>query len=373
MVFKSVEISTPVAKPRGIVASHRGRCNCGCRPDSRSPCIRCWHGIFGRVRVEQCRHIGEHIPDYHRSLPDCRRDARLCHWGVTSPGVCVQNGLASIPTKSSSATQLMAFWHGHSPRSSAPRFWRRRPATSPPADHPGLAPASNVAATAGSGGPLDYYVDALLRPDPAVSPNTTDAGAARREIADILTKGLGDGDVAGPDRTYVAQVVAARTGLSQADADKRVSIVIDQAKTDLDTARKAAANLLCGSPPPCLPAPLLPVWRPRKAEKSEISTRVLRTAVDETEQGGNYRSWNSALPVGSSHSDHYSSCPLAALVRRGVRRDIVRLTLFDAALVMSRRASILRSVFAKRATIAQFLVTTDAVRDSDGDQCSRLP
>ena len=41
----------------------------------------------------------------------------------------------------------------------------------------------------------------------------------------------------------MAQVVAARTGLSQADADTRVSNVINQAKTDLDNARKAAAKL----------------------------------------------------------------------------------------------------------------------------------
>ena len=108
---------------------------------------------------------------------------------------------------------------------------------------PGLAPAANVSAIAGSGSPLDYYVDALLRPNPAASPNTADLGTARREIAGILAKGIGDGDVAGPDRTYVAQVVAARTGLSQADSDKRVSNVIDQAKTDLNTARKAAAKL----------------------------------------------------------------------------------------------------------------------------------
>jgi hypothetical protein len=108
---------------------------------------------------------------------------------------------------------------------------------------PGLAPGTNVSATAGSGSPLDYYADTPLRSNPAGNPSTADAGAARREIAGILTKGLGDGDVAGPDRTYVAQVVAARTGLSQADADKRVSNVIDQAKTDLDNARKAAAKL----------------------------------------------------------------------------------------------------------------------------------
>ncbi|MBX9647524.1 MAG: hypothetical protein K2X57_10765 [Xanthobacteraceae bacterium] len=106
---------------------------------------------------------------------------------------------------------------------------------------PGLAPTLNV--SAGVGSPLDYYVDALLRPSSAASPNTTDLGAARREIAGILTKGLANGDGVGPDRTYVAQIVAARTGLSQSDADKRVTNVIDQAKTDLDNARKAAAKL----------------------------------------------------------------------------------------------------------------------------------
>src|SRR5476651_292232 len=42
---------------------------------------------------------------------------------------------------------------------------------------PGLAPAANVSAISGSGSPLEYYVDALLRPNPAATPNTTDLGA----------------------------------------------------------------------------------------------------------------------------------------------------------------------------------------------------
>jgi hypothetical protein len=111
------------------------------------------------------------------------------------------------------------------------------------------AAASNIAGgassvfTPASGGPVDYYVDALLRSNPTASPNTTDLRATRREIARILTTGLRDGDVPAPDRTYLAQVVAARTGLSQADADKRVSDVINQARTALDDARKAAAKL----------------------------------------------------------------------------------------------------------------------------------
>ena len=99
---------------------------------------------------------------------------------------------------------------------------------------------------------MDYYVDALLRSNPSPSPNTTDLRATRPEIARILTSGLRGGDVPAPDRTYVAQVVAARTGLNQAEADKRVSDVINQAKTALDNARKAAAKLsLWLSPIPC--------------------------------------------------------------------------------------------------------------------------
>jgi hypothetical protein len=55
---------------------------------------------------------------------------------------------------------------------------------------------------------------------------------------------LGKGsDFSAADRTYVAQVVAARTGLSQADAEKRVTEVTNQAKTATDAARKGAAKL----------------------------------------------------------------------------------------------------------------------------------
>ena len=51
------------------------------------------------------------------------------------------------------------------------------------------------------------------------------------------------GNVAADDRAYVAKVVANRTGLTQPDAEKRVNDVLTKAKTDLDAARKAAAQL----------------------------------------------------------------------------------------------------------------------------------
>jgi hypothetical protein len=104
------------------------------------------------------------------------------------------------------------------------------------------AGASAIQSAAGSTGPVDYYVDVLLRTNPA-SPNTADLGAAHTEIARILMAGLGGGDIPAPDRTYVGQLVAARTGLSQPEADKRVTDVITQAKTALDNARRAAARL----------------------------------------------------------------------------------------------------------------------------------
>jgi hypothetical protein len=96
-----------------------------------------------------------------------------------------------------------------------------------------------------SAGPMDSYVDRLLRADPAATQNNDgDAAASRGELTRLFTSSLRDGgDVAPADRTYVAQAVAARTGLNQADAEKRVSDVITQAKIDADNARTAAAHL----------------------------------------------------------------------------------------------------------------------------------
>ena len=51
------------------------------------------------------------------------------------------------------------------------------------------------------------------------------------------------GDLKTADREYVSKVVAARTGMTQADADKRVNDVVMQVKADADAARKATAQL----------------------------------------------------------------------------------------------------------------------------------
>jgi hypothetical protein len=90
-----------------------------------------------------------------------------------------------------------------------------------------------------SGSPVDYYADALLRPSGAAAASN---GDDRPQVVRILANGVRQGDVPAADRSYLAQVVAARTGLSQADAEKRITDVINQAKTAADEARKAAAS-----------------------------------------------------------------------------------------------------------------------------------
>lgn len=108
----------------------------------------------------------------------------------------------------------------------------------------GLSQGASTAA-AQSSGPMSGYVDQLLRPDPtAATVPAGDANDIRDELTRLLTSSFSaQRDLKPADRTYVAQVVARRTSLNQADAEKRVNDVVTQTKSDLDKARKAAAQL----------------------------------------------------------------------------------------------------------------------------------
>jgi hypothetical protein len=99
--------------------------------------------------------------------------------------------------------------------------------------------ATQAVAASADSGPVAGYVDTLLRPDnPSATGQQPDV---RPEMVRLLTSDFRAGnDVKPTDRTYIAKVVAARTGLSQPDAEKRVNDVMTQAKADLDSARKAA-------------------------------------------------------------------------------------------------------------------------------------
>jgi hypothetical protein len=86
--------------------------------------------------------------------------------------------------------------------------------------------------------PLAYYVDSLFRSD---HPDANASGPdVRAETTRILATGIKNGDVPASDKTYLAQLVAAHTGLSQADAEKRVDNVIAKVKAAETKARQVA-------------------------------------------------------------------------------------------------------------------------------------
>ena len=95
-------------------------------------------------------------------------------------------------------------------------------------------------------GASEIYVDKLFRPAPGQAPTQADNGnfGTRAEVLRLWTADFrSSADLSQADRAYVAQAVAARTGLSQADAEKRVDAVVTEAKSAADTARRNAAHL----------------------------------------------------------------------------------------------------------------------------------
>jgi hypothetical protein len=106
--------------------------------------------------------------------------------------------------------------------------------------------ATQAVGSSQSAGPMNGYVDMLLRPDNPAAESTTspNAGQTRQELARLLTADFrNDAEPSAADRTYLVKVVSARAGLSQADADKRVNDVLTQIKSDLEKARKAGEHL----------------------------------------------------------------------------------------------------------------------------------
>jgi hypothetical protein len=104
-----------------------------------------------------------------------------------------------------------------------------------------LSGVDHRAHTVASGAADGYYVDSLFRSDHP-NANAIDQDV-RAETSRILAIGIRNGDIPAADKTYLAQLVAARTGLSQANAEKRVDEVLAKEKADADAARKAGAYL----------------------------------------------------------------------------------------------------------------------------------
>jgi hypothetical protein len=129
--------------------------------------------------------------------------------------------------------------------------------TSAGADLAGKAAGS----VAGNSDAMDTVIDTLLRPTstaqaapPAAGPPAAGSAAtttarpraapsgdeSRTEISRILTSSVTSGSITPENRTQLAQVVAQRAGIPQAEAERRVDQAINDARAAADKARRAA-------------------------------------------------------------------------------------------------------------------------------------
>jgi hypothetical protein len=107
------------------------------------------------------------------------------------------------------------------------------------------APAVTAGAAAVAGQAKDdgsnYFSDMVLR-----APNGTPAtDAERAEVNRILLADLANGKINADDRNYLAQTIAKRTGLTQAEAEQRIDLIYAQAKqaaADVKAKAQAAAE-----------------------------------------------------------------------------------------------------------------------------------
>jgi hypothetical protein len=86
--------------------------------------------------------------------------------------------------------------------------------------------------------PIEYFADSALRA-PAAPPVDSS------EVAKVFAHSLSEGQLSSADAQYLGQVVAARSGLSQAEAEQRVSDTFTRFKASVESAKaeaKAAAD-----------------------------------------------------------------------------------------------------------------------------------
>ena len=108
------------------------------------------------------------------------------------------------------------------------------------------AGAATTQASAPAANPSAYFTDLLFRSERPRA--EADDASVHAEVGRIIAAGLAKGEFNPGDRAYLGTLVAARTGLAQPEAEKRVNDVLTQikaaetaAREAAETARKAAA------------------------------------------------------------------------------------------------------------------------------------
>jgi hypothetical protein len=110
-----------------------------------------------------------------------------------------------------------------------------------------MTQAAGTAAAKTDSNQYGYFIDSLVRDD---RPAAVSDDAAHGAVARIFAQSLANGQLSAEDRTYLAQLVAQRTNLTQADAERRVDEVyartqkaIADAKVKAQQAADAAAKV----------------------------------------------------------------------------------------------------------------------------------
>jgi hypothetical protein len=88
--------------------------------------------------------------------------------------------------------------------------------------------------------PHGYFVDRMFRSQTAQPIDVP----LQTEASRILANALRETGASPADQTYLARLVAVKTGLSEAEAEQRVTQVTADARESADAARRAAAKLL---------------------------------------------------------------------------------------------------------------------------------
>jgi hypothetical protein len=100
-----------------------------------------------------------------------------------------------------------------------------------------MTAAAGTAAANTDSDQYGYYIDSLFRND---QPAAVSDDAARGTVTRIFVRSLKDGQLAAEDRTYLAQLVAQRTNMTQADAERRVDEVYARTQKAVADAKLAA-------------------------------------------------------------------------------------------------------------------------------------
>jgi hypothetical protein len=113
------------------------------------------------------------------------------------------------------------------------------------------AGAGAVAAKAVDGSTTDYWADTILRS--ATPANGTDTASAaktasndadvRAEVGRIFATSLASGSLSAPDRQYLGQIVAQRTGVDAAEGEKRADAAFASAQQSIETAKTKAKQV----------------------------------------------------------------------------------------------------------------------------------